>query len=172
MYFPVYRNCNSFNPLYICAFHFLDRGYEMFDHIRVEADSAKWAVLDCSPEHPFDERNAHFLFVRATTSTCAKDMIVQPLQNTSTFGYTLSKMLSTIRGLWFVVYEYLNSWFVQKPVIRELDPRETIRSPPAFIKTTKKVVHLPVGLPPKCPQCVRSKDERSKLVSRLHHFSC
>ena len=82
------------------------------------------------------------------------------------------KMLSTIRGLWFVVYEYLNSWFVQKPVIRELDPRETIRSPPAFIKTTKKVVHLPVGLPPKCPQCVRSKDERSKLVSRLHHFSC
>ena len=92
---------------------------------------------------------------------------------------TYNKM-RTAQGLWYVLHEWVASWFAQKPTIRLLEPRETIHSPLVIKKKVQffrepkhsgEIFDRSLSLQPESHPRDQGTVAQSIAVNRVHHFA-
>jgi hypothetical protein len=128
------------------AFDVFDLADEIPNHLGIQADSL---------ERCFHVTPKHRLFsVGKMYARIPKRWVLE----FGVFGRPKQTMLDILRGLAYIVYEYLMSWITPNPVIRELDPREPTEIDKLVMK---KVPHFRVEL-------TRSMQKRPRLLDQFH----
>jgi len=129
------------------AFDVFDLADEIPNHFGIQVDSLK-RCFHVTPKHR--------LF--SVGKMCAR-IPKRWVLGFGVFRLTIQTMLDILRGLAYIVYEYVKSWFTPKPVIRELSLREPTGCADKLVM--KKVPHFRVEL-------TRNTQKRPRSLDQFH----